>query len=148
MDKQFTRKRPFGVIAIIALQLLGIIVLVFEVFGLQLGPLAIITPTWFRDDKLILGARGAFDPPTFAIGAVLLLWELLIVYGLWRLQRWAWFLLMIQLGVGMGLYLWLYFNGTALYISMLLNVIVVFYLNQREVQQAFARKRDLKEASP
>lgn len=142
MDKQVSRQRPFGVMVIIVLQLLGITVLVFEVFGFQLGPASIIAPVWYRDEELIFGAWRAPNLLESALGTILVLAEILIVYGLWRLQRWAWLLLMIQLGLGMALYLWLYFNGIALYVSMLLNVIAVFYLNQREVQQAFARKAD------
>ena len=63
--------------------------------------------------------------------------------GLWRRQRWAWFLTMLQLGAFMVSDLYSYFTNSppATYAwSMLLNVFMVFYLNQREVQAIFLSK--------
>jgi len=76
---------------------------------------------------------------TFSL--VVLTWHLAVIIGLWLLKRWAWFLVMIQLGLSMALCLWLYFQGERPYVYMWLNVIMVFYLNQSEVQHAFAHKR-------
>ncbi|HSD57266.1 MAG TPA: DUF2127 domain-containing protein [Methanotrichaceae archaeon] len=61
-----------------------------------------------------------------------------IIVGLWRMQRFAWVLIMIQTGLFMISDLWGYFHGYPSYISMLIDVIIVFYLNQREVQRAFS----------
>jgi hypothetical protein len=60
--------------------------------------------------------------------------------GLWRRQRWAWLLSMLQLGFFMLGDLYSYFTGNPLASyawSMLLNVGMVFYLNQRDVQALF-----------
>jgi uncharacterized membrane protein (DUF2068 family) len=60
--------------------------------------------------------------------------------GLWRRRRWAWLLSMLQLGFFMLGDLYSYFTGNppASYAwSMLLNVGMVFYLNQRDVQSLF-----------
>ena len=69
--------------------------------------------------------------------------NLVCAIGLWRRQRWAWFLTMFQLGVFMISDLYSYFTGAApesYAWSMLLNVMMVFYLNQREVQAIFMHK--------
>jgi uncharacterized membrane protein (DUF2068 family) len=75
-----------------------------------------------------------------ALGLVVA-WHLAIIIGLWLLKRWAWFLVMMQLGLSMALCLWAYFQGVHLYVYMWLNTIMVFYLNQREVQYVFGQKR-------
>jgi uncharacterized membrane protein (DUF2068 family) len=69
--------------------------------------------------------------------AVILL-EAFIIVGLWRMQRFAWVLIMVQVGLSMTFDLWGYFHGYPSYVSMLIDVIIVFYLNQREVQRAFS----------
>jgi hypothetical protein len=45
---------------------------------------------------------------------------------------------MIVIGINMAVSIWLYTIGEPGYLQMLSSVIVVFYLNQSEVQQAFA----------
>jgi len=81
------------------------------------------------------------------VGLAIILVELVIAFGLWHLNRSAWVLIMIQRGVSMAVNLWLYANGEPLYLDMLLSVIIVFYLNQREVQQAFERRPRLQETA-
>ena len=68
--------------------------------------------------------------------------------GLWRRQRWAWFLTMLQLGAFMISDLYSYFTNSppeTYAWSMLLNVFMVFYLNQREVQAIFLTKNERKQ---
>ncbi len=101
-----------------------------DLFGLPLSDLPDLSPFWLdRDVNTVL-----------AFGTPILLIQLVIMIGLWRLRRWAWFLFMVQLGIGMAIYIWAYVNGVALYIYMLLNIIMVFYLNQHEVQHVFGQK--------
>lgn len=71
----------------------------------------------------------------------ILAWHVAIIIGLWLLKRWAWFLVMMQLGLSLALCLWAYFQGVPLYVYMWLNTILVFYLNQREVQYVFGQMR-------
>jgi hypothetical protein len=66
--------------------------------------------------------------------------SIVVVFGLLRLRRWAWVLVMIQLGMVMALDLALYFVGSPQYASMLISVVTVFYLNQSDVQDAFRRR--------
>jgi uncharacterized membrane protein (DUF2068 family) len=67
--------------------------------------------------------------------------SVLIIYGLWGMHRWAWYIVMLSLGVSMSADLYSYFFDQPNYWTMLFSVMTVFYLNQREVQQAFARKK-------
>lgn len=67
------------------------------------------------------------------VGAV----GLIVSLGLWRLQRWAWVATILWAGVNMGQALYGYFWGSPQYIAMALSVVIVLYLNQREVQLAF-----------
>jgi uncharacterized membrane protein (DUF2068 family) len=75
-----------------------------------------------------------------AILVVELIILLAIAIGLWRLQQWAWFLLMIWVGIQMFFDLMDYFYGHNIHASMLISVIIVFYINQREVKKAFSGK--------
>lgn len=129
------KRRPFGVTIITFLQLISVIVLVTDfsalrrvndTIGSQTGQLIALVRQWFGDTPLSLALILAF-----------IFFVIITTVGLWLLQRWAWLLIMIQLGVSMGAFLWLYFQGNPLYISMLINVVMVFYLNQHDVQQAF-----------
>lgn len=135
MVKQSTRKRPFGVIVIIVLQSISVLGLIVDVVLVQA-------------DRPSLYLRGIEHPTLFsAIASLAILYQLIVIFGLWHLRRWAWFLIMIQLGISMGTDLWLYADGDPLYLNMLLNVARVFYLNQREVQQIFERRPRSREAT-
>ncbi|MCB9457821.1 MAG: hypothetical protein H6671_17700 [Anaerolineaceae bacterium] len=114
-------KRPFGV---------TVIALLLTIYGLAiLGSFALVT----RTNTLHELVRTDYE---FA-GLLLDVFGLVIAFGLWRLRRWAWLALMLSLGVTMALYLGAYLAGQPPYISMLIKVVMVFYLNQSEVRQAF-----------
>ena len=137
-NKEPVRKRPFGVIVLIVLQVILILGIVADLVMVQRGqPSAIHYLQGFEDTVF-------FQPLEIATS----LYLIGVAIGLWRLQRWAWIIMMIQLGVSMSVNLWLYFNGNPAYLPMLFQVIMVFYLNQTEVQQAFARKRQRQEMTP
>ena len=135
MEKQPTRKRPFGVLVLILLQILSILGVALDLAIVQIGQPSI----YF----------GTVENPTLLLAFQILyiLYLLVVVAGLWQLRRWAWFIIMVQLGLTMALELWLYFIGSPFYLAMVVNVIMVFYLNQREVQQAFERRRRSQEAA-
>ena len=133
MKKQSARKRPFGVTAVVVLQAVSILALAVDIYRMQAGQPGFLLSR-LEYPQLVL-------PMVLAI----ILLELVIALGLWHLKRSAWVLIMIQQGIGMSVYLWFYANGEPLYLSMLINVIIVFYLNQREVQQAFERRPGFQE---
>jgi len=61
-----------------------------------------------------------------------------IAYGLWQYKRWAWVATMAYVGIGMGSQVWAHFFGTADYLTMPMYILIVFYLNQSDVQSIFA----------
>jgi hypothetical protein len=64
---------------------------------------------------------------------------LLAIIGLLFLKRWGWVLTMIITGVGLLYSIWQYFQGDANYVALALYIVIVFYLNQGEVQASFLR---------
>ena len=66
----------------------------------------------------------------------LLVASLATVVGLLARRTWAWVLAIILSGVILAIDLGWWYSGDARYLSMLLNVIAVFYLNQRDVRLA------------
>lgn len=62
---------------------------------------------------------------------------LIVSVGLWRLQRWAWVATMSWAGINMAQALWAYWIEDPQYAAMALSVVIVLYLNQRDVQFAF-----------
>ncbi len=129
------RRRPFGLYMIIGLQLsiaviLGVsLVLTYIVLGGDFVRLE-------QADTLL---DAVVKNPYFFSGAgwVLVAALLLAIIGLLRQKRWGWTLTMILTGLGLAYNIWSYFQGNPYYISMAVYIIMVFYLNQREVQSSF-----------
>ncbi len=123
------RKRPFGISVIIFLLVVNVLFLGIALFAFVQVPMGEIIFWILRID----------NPAIINIFfLIVILFEASIAIGLWRLQRWAWVLIIIQVGLSMLSDLWGYFSGYSSYMTMLINVIIVFYLNQREVQRAFS----------
>jgi len=154
-------RRPFGVIILIILEILSILLIVvkdldlFNVIRLDtqtLAPLLSqerVTTTLFQVFEGLNLAVIKSISTVYLISMISLAvigFHLVLIFGLLWLRRWAWVLVMVQVGVIMVFDLWSYFNGAALYFSMVTSVVMVFYLNQREVQQAFSRREAKVEA--
>ena len=125
--------RPFGVTAIVVLLVCsallftatGLTAVGLELSGVRLGE---------RLSMSGLEFYGAFLVPVVLEGTA----DLVAAIGLLRLRRWAWVLAMLIVGYRMANNLWLYASGgDAAELEMLLDVVMVFYLNQRDVQRAF-----------
>lgn len=121
------RKRPFGLLAIIILQLIQALTWGALIYGLN-------TPQFAETTAELLTISTAYY---LQMGSTLLF--IVALPGLWFFKRWGWILLMIQLGVSLSAGLWQFAEGAPNYIAMILNVTIVFYLNQRDVQQLFAK---------
>jgi hypothetical protein len=131
-----TRKHPFGISVIIFMMILYslLLALIFVAFlGANYGEDAIQLLDMKGAPIGILMLQYNFFP-------MFIIFELVIIFGLWRLERWAWLLLMIQVGLSMLLDILGYFHNQPTYLTMLLNVIIVFYLNQQDVQRIFLGK--------
>jgi uncharacterized membrane protein (DUF2068 family) len=139
-----SRRRPFGLWAIIVIQILTMI---------GSGFILLIVLVAFMAAQHIIAVDG-LDPSDLdmklSAGDLITLVLAFVVngvcaFGLWRRKRWAWFLSMLQLGFFMLTDLYSYFTNSppeTYAWSMLLNVSMVFYLNQREVQAIFLRKEE------
>ncbi|MBK8050267.1 MAG: hypothetical protein IPK16_26085 [Anaerolineales bacterium] len=138
MAEKKRRRRPFGVYVIITLQLFSIVAGLFVFAGEYL---ALNYPELNVDLDLGFPLSG----PEFWITnlqlAIVMVLSMISVIGLWRMQRWAWYLTMLELGFSMVVNISMYFNANANYVDMFLNVLTVFYLNQKDVQRAFVRRR-------
>jgi uncharacterized membrane protein (DUF2068 family) len=126
-----TRKRPFGLYAIMVLLVLRILSILADIFRMQLDLHALTVaqlenPLW-----------------TDAVGWVLVAVLAIVVVELWFLKRWAWVTTMILVGLGLAFGIWQHFHGIPSYIVLLTNLVTVFYLNQRDVQRAFERGRSV-----
>jgi hypothetical protein len=124
-----SRKRPFGVSVIIFMILVYLLVLILVVFAVfEMG-----------DEIVSLWLLDYFSPElTIVVLLMVILFLLVVSLGLWRLQRWAWMLLMIWMGLAMAMDILGRINGDPSHLTMMINVIIVFYINQREVKKAFS----------
>jgi hypothetical protein len=127
--ENMAKRRPFGLYLIIALQLVVAILLVLALLG---------------EKTIAIYLKLLVQNPIFYtwFGWVLIGFLLLAVLGLWILKRWGWILTMILTGLGLGFSIWSYFQGSPHYISMVLYLVIVFYLNQRDVQYPFLQSNN------
>jgi hypothetical protein len=129
--KSSPSKRPFGV-TVIVLLIAVYVLFIAAVFYLSIKS---------QDSSISAQLVQIMNPAEIlAILIAELIILLAIAIGLWRLQQWAWFLLMIWVGIQMFFDLMDYFYGHHIHASMLISVIIVFYINQREVKKAFSGK--------
>lgn len=144
-DLRRSPRRPFGVYVLVGILLLGVFTAALEIFRAH----ARLFGFWVEADEFLrdrsglvtLGIRLFSDPGLITMfnGLLIAVWVVMIA-GLWLLQRWAWLLLMISTGVTLTFALVRYFEGDPDYVSMLINVAVAFYLNDNSVQRAFSRR--------
>lgn len=141
------KRRPFGLLAIIVIQVLtmlgsGLLLILFLVgfvFASRLIVVEGVDPTAFH---------WQLSPMDMLQMVLIFVINGVCAIGLWRRQRWAWFLTMLQLGAFMISDLYSYFTNSppeTYAWSMLLNVFMVFYLNQRDVQAIFLTKNEGKQ---
>ena len=123
-ENKSTRERPFGLYIIIILQVL---------IALSLAAGLILLQVTGVDLPLLLRDQFLFKIYGWIIVGVFLLASL----GLLRLKRWGWVLSMLLIGTNLVYNIWLYFQGDAHYLDMVANIVIVFYLNQRDVQAPF-----------
>ena len=67
---------------------------------------------------------------------------LILAIALWMLKSWAWIASMALQGLSLFAALVGYLRHHPNYISMVLGILLVFYLNQQEIQAVFHRRQD------
>jgi uncharacterized membrane protein (DUF2068 family) len=135
-------ERPAGVTLIAILNIVTAIV-----FGLALSPwdpfqdLAImnriVSITTFNQTAIVTGFLG--------IAAVL---HFLAGVGLIFMKAWAWRLTILITGVGLAIYLVIDLTSRPVSLRLALYAAIAFYLNTRNVRDAFLRRRQPDEGHP
>jgi hypothetical protein len=118
-NKMVQRRRPFGVNVIAAMQILN---------GLTVAATIVLTDDFQMADLTLF--EQIF---TASFGVI----NIAVAVGLWLLKRWAWMFTMLWTGVNLAGGLVAYYQGEPNYFGMVFNIMIVFYLNQREVQYVF-----------
>ena len=146
VDLRELPKRPFGVYVLVVILLLGVFAAALEIVRVQSS----LFGFWATAEELLrdhsgmvsLASRVIQDPTllTVANSLIIIVW-IMIIIGMWMMQRWAWMLLMIFTGVMLTYALFRFFDGEPEYLSMLTNGAVAFYLTDRIVQRAYARRK-------
>jgi hypothetical protein len=136
-----TRSRyPLGVVVVIVIAALRCVTIIATFIGLQSDGGVI---DWVI--VLVTGARAGSrlraraHRPGHLIG--ILIASVLVVIGLLAHRRWAWVLAIVTSGFILAIDLGWWFSSEPRYISMLLNVIAVFYLNQPDVRLSLRASR-------
>ncbi len=121
------RKRPFGLYMILLLlmiqALLGLALATILALGMAVNPDEFWTTV---------------GPELYDVPFVLMAITAVVLVGVWRYRMWGWYGMMLLLAYYTATDAIGYFVGEPDYVSMLLNVAMVFYLNQREVRDLFA----------
>jgi hypothetical protein len=69
-------------------------------------------------------------------------------FALLLMRPWAWTVAMLVQGYALVIDLWTFFQGEVLYLQMLLAIVIVFYLNTREVRSVFQTRQHPMEDAP
>jgi hypothetical protein len=129
------RGRPLGVLVVAAVQILRAALLVGQFLELK----ATAGLEW-------LSASAQFVEPTpgtlshtliRAIGIGLAAASLAVAAGLLANRRWGWVGAIVLSGLSLAFAIAAWWDGHPVYLNMAINVIAVFYLNQREVRAVF-----------
>lgn len=126
--------RPFGVSVLIVLLALLFLNSAADVFRVLNG----IPPHTLPDLPM---------PALLLLDGLISAGCVILAVGMWHMLDWAWYATMITCGAFMAYSIWRHLDGGDPYVTMLLVVIMVFYLNQREVKAVFARVRRAEAAS-
>ena len=129
-----TRPRyPLGVVVVILIAVLRCVTIIATFIGLQndggvIDWVIVSSPV----PEVAPGSDLGFVAQVILIG--ILMASVLVVIGLLAHRRWAWVLAIVTSGFILAIDLGWWFSSEPRYISMLLNVIAVFYLNQPDVR--------------
>jgi hypothetical protein len=128
-------RRPLGVLVVAAVQLARAALIVAQLLGLGL------VVGDFRLDSTFQIPQPPPGTLEFAISRVLAVFlivaSLAFGFGLLTGRRWGWVGAIVIAGASLAISIGSWWYGNPSYLAMVINVIAVFYLNQREVRASF-----------
>ena len=128
-------KNPLGVVVVAIATAVRAVLIVAAL----LADAGVIRAGWLAGMAPIPVLPGATDVGLISRGILyaMLIVSVLSVWGLLRRHEWGWTLSIITAGLILALGIGWWAAGDPHYVSMLLNSIAVFYLNQRDVRAVF-----------
>jgi hypothetical protein len=133
-----TMKRPLGVTILAVLLLLyGLLMTALSLFVLALGVLD-YTGNVPSGLLVVLRQLSVIDVLEVAAQVALGVFALLSGFGMFWMRPWAWLMAMLLLGCELAIQLGSYFEGHPSYLTLLITALLVFYLNQRPIREAFS----------
>lgn len=141
------RRLPLGAVVVAVAQFIRAALLIGQMLGLTLfsGDL-----DWLRMSAQIpdpVPGTVAFAISRI-VGGVLVAASILAGLGMLAGRRSGWIGAIVLSGLSLAFALGAWWDGHPVYVSMVINVVAVFYLNQREVRAAYDRPVDDGEPAP
>jgi hypothetical protein len=138
LRKRRVVKRPRNLLILVFLQVVqGVGLLIYSVYigqrygwGFQASRISLMHIAPFEVFKIVTSGM---------LFLVLAIFTLALAAALWSLSSWAWLAAMSLQGFSLFAALVGYLRGEPNYISMVLGILLVFYLNQQEVVAAFRK---------
>lgn len=131
-------KRPPGVtILAVLIFLYGFLVTGLSLFVLVLGVLH-YSGALQAELTVVLGRLSVIDVLQIAMQIALGVFALVSGIGMLRLRPWSWLMAMLLLGCELAIQLGSYFQGHHAYLTLFITALLVFYLNQRPIREAFS----------
>jgi hypothetical protein len=129
------RRRPFGVIVLAILQFSRAVLVARQLLGLNANDQF----DWLRSAAQIPDTTPGTVAFTISQGlaVAILVASVAIGLGLLANRRWAWVGAIVISGLSLAFALGAWLDGRPLYLAMAINVVAVFYLNQREVRSVY-----------
>lgn len=138
-----SRRLPFGIYAIVFFIALHVIALLLEILSVQYGTVNDLMKTAGQTILAEFGLGGVYqllvrnESALSIVNLATIVLLCIVIAGLLAKKRWAWVTTMVLIGSSLLAGIVDYFNDTPRYLSMLVGVLVVFYLNERSVRQAY-----------
>jgi uncharacterized membrane protein YphA (DoxX/SURF4 family) len=133
-DRPVGPRYPIGVIVVIIVTILRCVSITAGLVNLQGNGIA----DWLRVTSPLPEFPPGSDQEIVAgvlLGGLLVA-SIIVIIGLLAQRQWAWVLAIVSSGIILAIDLGWWYSGDPRFGSMFLNVIAVFYLNQRDVRIA------------
>jgi hypothetical protein len=132
---QWSDRRPLGVYVLAIVQFGRAALLIAQLLGDSVLPDARVPRISFQIPQQPPGTLESLISPALGIGIIVT--SIAIGVGLLAGRRWAWVGAIAISGVSLAVAIGAWWADDPAYLAMLLNVVAVFYLNQRDVRAAF-----------